>query len=357
MLIDHEKLVLISTAILHAAGAAEDRARLVSEHLVDANLKGHDSHGIQMVSSYVRGILAGLVATEAEAKLVSDAGAVMSFDGGTGLGRVVGMQAIDQGIARARELGVCVVALGNCSHLGRIGVFGERCSDRRMVSMHYVNVVGHDPMAVAFGGRDARFITNPFCCTVPREDGNHVILDMATTTVAAGKVRVAMMKNLPVPDDSLVDVDGVPSNDPSALRDGGAMQPFGKHKGYGLMVMCELLGGALGGLYTIQPGNPRAGNTLNNMLSIIIDPQSVGDRQAFADEVEAMIRYIYESEPAAGVDKVLIPGDPERARKAQLLVDGIDLDENSWADFLSAGEQAGVSEADVNAILGERVRQ
>ena len=353
MVIDHEKLTLLATAILHAAGAPEEKARLVAEHLVEANLKGHDSHGIGMVTSYVRGMLADLVATDAEAELVKDAGAVMSFDGGTGLGRVVGMQAIDQGIERARDLGVCVVALGNCSHLGRIGIFGERCSDQGMVSMHYVNVVGHDPMVVAYGGRDPRFVTNPFCCTVPREDGNHVILDMATTTVAAGKVRVAMMKNLPVPEDSLVDADGVPSNDPSVLGAGGAMQPFGKHKGYGLMVMCELLGGALGGLYTMQPGNPRAGNTLNNMLSVIIDPQSVGDKQAFADEVEAMISYIYESEPAAGVDKVLIPGDPERARKAQLLADGIDIDENSWADFLAAGENAGLSETDLNAILNE----
>lgn len=352
MLIDHEKLTRLSTAILHAAGAPEDSARLVSEHLVEANLKGHDSHGIGMVPSYVKGMMAGLVACESNVKKIKDAGAVMSFDGGTGLGRVVGMQAIDQGIERARELGVCVVALGNCSHLGRIGVFGERCSDQGMVSMHYVNVVGHDPMAVAYGGRDRRFVTNPFCCTVPRNDGNHVILDMATTTVAAGKVRVAMMKNLPVPDDSLVDADGVPTNDPATLwQGGGALQPFGKHKGYGLMVMCELLGGALGGLYTMQPGNPRAGNTLNNMLSIIIDPQSVGDKQAFADEVEAMIQYIYESEPAAGFDKVLIPGDPERARMAQLLVDGVDIDENSWKEFVKAGETAGLSTADINAIL------
>jgi uncharacterized oxidoreductase len=352
MLIDHERLTHLSTAILAAAGAPEDHARLVSEHLVEANLKGHDSHGIGMVSSYVRGILSGLVAADRHVELVHDAGAVMSFDGGTGLGRVVGMEAIDQGIERARELGVCVVALGNCSHLGRIGVFGERCSEQGFVSMHYVNVVGHDPMVVAYGGRDRRFVTNPFCCTVPRDDGNHVILDMATTTVAAGKVRVAMMKNLPVPDDSLVDANGVATNDPNVLwNEGGAMQPFGKHKGYGLMVMCELLGGALGGFYTMQPGNPRAGNTLNNMLSVIIDPAAVGDKQAFDAEVTAMIGYIYDSEPAEGVDKVLIPGDPERARKAELLVTGIDIDENSWADFLTAGEKAGLTQAEIDAIL------
>ena len=242
MLIEHDKLTAISTSILEAAGAPVERARLVSEHLVEAILKGHDSHGVGMVSNYVRLMLAGLVDVNRDAELINDAGAVLSFDGGAGFGRVVGMQAIDAGINRAREHGVCVVALGNASHLGRIGAFGERCSEAGLVSMHYVNVVGHDPLVVAFGGRDRRFVTNPFCCTVPRDDGNHVILDMATTTVAAGKVRVAMMKGIEVPDESLVDSNGKPTNDPKAMwRNGGAMRPFGKHKGYGLMVMLSLI--------------------------------------------------------------------------------------------------------------------
>ncbi len=262
------------------------------------------------------------------------------------------MEAIEQGIERAATTGVCCVALGNASHLGRIGIFGERCAEDGYISMHYVNVVGHDPIAVAFGGRDRRFVTNPFCCTVPRPDGNHVVLDMATTTVAAGKVRVAMMKGTQVPDDSLVDAQGVPSNDPGALfGGGGAMQPFGKHKGYGLMVMCELLGGALGGLYTMQPKNPRAGNTINNMLSIIVDPDAVGDKAAFDEEVTAMIEYIYASETATGVDAVLLPGDPERRAKAQRLKDGIDVDDNSWADFLKSGERAGFGADQVAAIV------
>lgn len=354
MLIDHEKLTSLSTAILHAAGVSEDHARLVSEHLVEANLKGHDSHGIGMLPSYVHGILEGLVLPDRHAELMSDNGAVLSFDGGTGLGRIVGMDAIEQGIERAQSLGICCVALGNASHLGRIGIFGERCAAQGLISMHYVNVVGHDPLVVAYGGRDRRFVTNPFCCTVPRDDGNHVVLDMATTTVAAGKVRVAFMKGLAVPDDSLVDSEGAPTNDPKAIfgEGGGAMQPFGKHKGYGLMVMCELLGGALAGRYTMQPGNPRKGSTINNMLSILIDPQAVGDRRAFDDEVSAMIDYIYTSKPAEGVDGVLLPGDPERHSCERLLKTGIDVDDNTWSEFLQCGERVGLGAHEVARILG-----
>jgi uncharacterized oxidoreductase len=355
VLIQHENLTRLSTEILISAGAPEKNARLVSEHLVEANLKGHDSHGIGMVPSYVKGILDGLVQVDRNAELVNDVGSVMSFDGGAGFGRVVGMQAIDLGIERAKKSGVSVVALGNASHLGRIGVFGERCSEKGLISMHYVNVVGHDPLAVAHGGRDRRFVTNPFCCTVPREDGDHVILDMATTTVAAGKVRVAMMKGVEVPDGSLVDADGVPTNDPNALmQGGGAMRAFGSHKGYGLMLMCELLGGAFGGLYTMQPGNPRLGNTVNNMLSVIIDPVAIGDKEAFDQEVTAMIDYVYDSRPADGVDKVMIPGDPERSTKARLLKEGIEVDDNSWKEFLKAGVKAGLSKEKLDNLIAKQ---
>jgi uncharacterized oxidoreductase len=357
MRIRHEALTDVAAAILTSAGAPAEHARLVAEHLVEANLKGHDSHGIGMVASYVHGMLKGLVHAERHASLIRDGGAILAFDGGVGLGRIVGMEAIDAGIERAREHGICCVALGNAAHLGRIGVFGERCAEAGFVSMHYVNVVGHDPGVVPFGGRDSRFVTNPYCCTVPRPDGRHVVLDMATTTIAMGKVRVAMMKGVAVPDDSLVDEEGSPTNDPLALFGPGrkgAMQPFGRHKGYGLMVMCELLGGALGGLYTMQPGQPRKGATINNMLSIIIDPAAVADRAAFDAEVTAMIEYIYASRPAAGFDAVRLPGDPERESRARLLVDGIEIDENSWKVFMEAGERAGFGRDAVDVLLQGR---
>ena len=116
------------------------------------------------------------------------------------------------------------------------------------------------------------------------------------------------------------------------------------------MVMCEFLGGALGGLYTMQPENPRLGNTINNMLSVIIDPKAVGDRDAFEQEVSAMIDSIYESEPAEGLDGVLIPGDPERESKKRLLQEGINVDDNSWHDFLTAGEKAGLEVEELEAL-------
>ena len=354
MRIDQKPLTQIATTILHKAGAELERAQAVAEHLVIANLKGHDSHGVGMIPSYVKSMMSDLIHPQNDALLTRDSGAVLSFDGNLGFGRVVGIQAMDQGIERAKSHGISCVALGNAAHLGRIGAFAEHCAEAGLISTHYVNVVGHDPMVVAYGGRDRRFITNPFCCAVPRTDGNHVVLDMATTTVAAGKVRVAYMKGEPVPEHSLVDRNGLETTDASVIfsKDGGgAMQPFGLHKGYGLMVMCELLGGALGGNFTMQPGNQRAGATLNNMLSVILDPSAVGDLAAYDAEVTAMIDYIYASKAAEGVEKVLIPGDPERQSLAARSTNGIDIDDNSWQDITNAANAAGLSTDDIKALL------
>ena len=354
MLFKQETLTNVATEIMTKAGAPRENARIVAEHLVIANLKGHDSHGVGMVPNYVKAMLDGLMKPAQSAQLVKDSGAVLSYDGDTGFGRIVGMQAMEESVIRAKKHDSSCVALGNDQHLRRIGVYAEYCADQGLVSSHYVNVVGHHPMVIPFGGRDPRFVTNPFCCAVPRPNGQHVVLDMATTTVAAGKVRVAYMKGVPVPPNSLVDKDGLETQDASVVFSkggGGAMQPFGLHKGYGLMVICELLGGALGGNFSMQPGNPRKGATINNMLSILIDPTAIGNLQEFDEEVSAMIDYIYGSQPATGVEQVLIPGDPERATVEQRSAGGIDIDDNSWEDIMNSARDAGLSQSDLDPLL------
>jgi uncharacterized oxidoreductase len=353
MLIEHTSLARTASAILEGAGAPRAHADAVAHHLVEANLKGHDSHGVGMIPSYVKGMVDKQVDPNRHAKIIKDNNAIVSVDGGTGLGRIVGFEAMDIGIERTKNFGIGCVALGNAAHLGRIGAFAEYCADQGLVSMHYVNVVGHDPMVVAFGGRDRRFITNPYCCAVPRPNGEHVVLDMATTTVAAGKVRVAHMKGAAVPSQSLVDENGLETTDPGVIfgsNPTGAMQPFGGHKGYGLMVICELLGGALGGVFTMQPEHPRRGATLNNMLSIMIDPEAVGDLASFDQEVGAMMDYIYASTPAEGVDHVRLPGDPEKESAATRMANGIEIDPNSWNSVLNSAEHAGLDRDSIAAL-------
>lgn len=354
MLFQADRLTRIVTALLERSGTEHDRALICAEHLVLANLKGHDSHGVGMAPSYVRSITAGKLHPNARPKVIQDRGAVMVVDGQFGLGQPVARETIELGIARARETGIACVALRDSCHIGRIGTYGEQCADAGLVSMHYVNVVGAGPAVAPFGGREPRMLTNPYCCTVPQPDGDHIVLDFATSAVAIGKLRVAHMKGEPAPPNVLIDADGAPSTDTGAFFTANPsvyLLPFGLHKGGGMQVMCELLGGALAGHWTMQPGSDRQfGAAVNNMLSIIIDPDAFGGREAYEAEAAAMIDYIRGTPPALGNDRTRLPGDPERETRAQRLRDGIPVDDGTWRDMLRAAESVGLSEAELTAI-------
>jgi len=355
MLIHSEPLTRLITAILERAGAEPDRARICADHLVLANLKGHDSHGVGMAPAYVGWIAAGKLRPNQRGEVVQDSGAIIVVDGGYGLGAAVARETIDLAIARARQFGIACVALRNSCHIGRIGTYGEQCADAGMVSTHYVNVVGGGPTVTPFGGREPRMLTNPYCCAIPRAGGDHIVLDFATSAVAMGKLRVAHMKGEPAPAGVLVGADGQPTTDTRtfyAREPTSFLLPFGLHKGGGLQIVCELLGGALAGHWTMQPGSDRAfGAAVNNMLSIVIDPDALGGRAAYEAEAEAMIAYIRGAEPAAGVDRVRLPGDPERETMAARRAGGIPIDDNSWAAILRAAASVGLDDAGVAAII------
>ncbi len=354
MLMDHNKLTHFTSRIFESAGTRPEFARQVAQHLVEANLKGHDSHGVGMVPAYVRGIRAGHLQVNAEAKVIRDRGAVMLVDGQFGFGQVVGTQAVDLAIGRAREAGLVCMGVRNCHHLGRIGSYGERCAAAGMVSVHFVNVVGHGPLVAPFGGRERRLSTNPFCAVVPRGDEPPIVLDMATSAIAQGKVRLAWLKGEPVADGALIDHEGRPSNDPGVMfrEPFGALGPFGAHKGYGLAVLCEMLGGGLAGQWTAQPGRPRENTIVNHMLMMVLDPAAFGGLDGFQEEVSAMVGYLHSTTPAQGVDRVRLPGEPERESMAARREAGIPLDGNSWNAILEAAAAAGLDQPDIARLTG-----
>ncbi len=352
MLIDKAPLTGLATQVFIELGATRERALETAAHLVEANLKGHDSHGVGMIPAYVGSALNNRLQVNADAEVVKDKGAVLLVDGKLGFGQVVGRQATDLGIERARETGIACVGSRNNHHLGRIGTYGEHCARAGMVSVHFVNVVGHPPFVSPWGGRDPRMQTNPFCCTVPTA-GEPIVLDMATSAIALGKVRVASMKGVPVPDDCLFDAEGVPTNDPGAIGSGGTLGPFGKHKGYGLALMCELLGGGLAGEWTMQDVSKQQDYTVNHMLMFIIDPDLFGGLAGFQREVGGMSDWLHSSAPAKGFDKVRLPGEPERESMAERLANGIPIDDQSWVAITRAANRAGMSDEDILAITGQ----
>ena len=324
-----------------AKGGSDPReADLVAGNLVEANLTGHDSHGVGMIPRYVESLLEGGLAPNQHPRIVLDTGVLLRLDGQRGYGQVIGVETMALGIERARKHGTCIVALANSHHLGRIGHWAEQCLRASLVSVHFVNVISR-PIVAPWGGRDARYGTNPFCIGIPRPGREPFVLDMATSRIAQGKTRVAHNQGKELAPGTLIDDRGNPTTDPryGAIAPYGAIMPFGEHKGYGIAVACELLGGALSGGKTAQAPDEGSRRVLNGMLSILIDPAQLGTADSFARETESFIAWLLQSPPAAGVDRVKVAGDPEREYRRKRGADGIPVDRTTWEEILVAGEK------------------
>ena len=256
VLVRHEALRDLGKAMLTATGSAAEEAAIVANHLVDANLAGHDSHGVGLLPMYVRDRLAGNVHPNRHPVLVRDDGVIGVFDGDLGYGHVGASEATAWGIARAKDRGAAILSLRNAYHIARVGTYGEQATAAGLVAIVFVNVVAGGLQKVApFAGGDARLHTNPICIGVPAgADRPPFMLDFATSQVAMGKVRVAYNEKRQMTPGALIDTHGLPTTDPAVVFEEpfGAILPFGAHKGSGLAVMCELLGGVLSGGPTNQ---------------------------------------------------------------------------------------------------------
>jgi uncharacterized oxidoreductase len=355
MQIPAERLTNLADAIFQLGGAGKGSAAQVAEKLVEANLFGHDSHGIGMVPAYVLGIEQGELKPENELSVVQDRGAFLLLDGNAGFGQVVAKAAMELAIARAQEMGVAVVGLKNSYHIGRVGAWGEMCAAAGFISIHYVNAFSPNSLVAPFGGSDSRFTTNPYCTALPAADGaDPIVLDMATSRVAMGKVRVAHNQGVEMMPDALIDSDGNPTNDPGVMfsEPKGALRSMGLHKGYGLAVICEALAGAFtgGGVFGLDKVAP--GRIINNMLTVLIDPDAFGHREAFDAEIDKFTAWVKASPPAPGIGEVMVPGDPERKSKAERLANGIPIDDATFADLLAAGEAVGLDRSEAMRIVG-----
>ena len=325
-------------AIVGAGGSEPREARLVADNLVLANLLGHDSHGVGMIPRYVAALLEGGLSVNRHPKINVDSGALLALDGCQGYGQVIGLEAMELAIERARRHGSCVMTLADAHHLGRIGHWAEMAVAQGLISIHFVNVISHARVA-AHGGADARFGTNPLCIGIPLPGEAPFLLDMATSAVAQGKMRVAHNKGEKVAPGLLIDERGHPSDDPryAVVPPLGAILPFGGHKGYGVALACELLGGALSGGGTWHYGESSKQRVLNGMLAIVIDPSRLDSGAGFAGESRQFLDWLRQSPVAPGFDKLRIAGEPERETRARRSREGIPVDPTTWAEILAAG--------------------
>lgn len=355
MKIPAQDLTALATSILSHASNTPEAAASVAARLVSANLTGHDSHGVGMIPAYVEGIIAGQLVPQASARIIEDKGPFVLVDGQRGFGHVVAEQAMEIAIARAQASHFAVLSLRNSFHLGRLGDWGAMAAEAGFICILYANVQSSRPIVAPFGGSDARFVTNPYCTAIPATEKHPMfLLDMATSTIAMGKARVADLSGNEVPEGAVIDAQGNPTRDPSVMFNdkGGSLTTFGQHKGFGLALLGDILGGSFSGGGAYLPERQIEASITNNMMAILIDPNVFGTGEAFGIDVDAYTDWVKASPPAPGFDGVQLPGDPERRSAADRNANGIFVDAGTLAQLKEAALSAGMPQAEVDAFAG-----
>ena len=350
-----QNLIDFVADVFSHADSSPEEARRIATCLTTANLTGHDSHGVIRVPVYIRWKKMGSVVPNQTAEVVLDTPSLAVVDGKFGYGQTVAPVAVKIGIEKCKKAGLAALALRNAGHIGRVGDWAEMAAAEGLVSVHFVNAAG-SLLVAPYGGVEKRLSTAPYCVGIPRQGEPPIVLDFATSIVAEGKCLVASRGGKKLPKGALVDSDSTLSEDPHVLYgpytpDGprdhtkgtGAIRAFGEHKGSGLAVICELLGGALTGTGATAQNRRFA----NGMLAFYVDPKVVDTSNVFNGEISRYVDFIRATKPVAGVEGVLIPGDPERKTRAERTQKGIPLPDDTWAAIVNTAREIGVSEASI----------
>ncbi len=351
--LDARELTRHVVRIFRATGAPTADAEQVATHLVEANLKGHDSHGVIRIESYVNGAHAGSIRPGVTSTVEEETATTAVVNGNWNYGQVVGRDTMDIAIAKARAEGVGIAVAHQSAHAGRIGAYGEQAARAGLISIACVNVHGGGRLVAPFGGAQRRLATNPIVVAAPTEDPDApFVLDMATSVGAEGKVRVARNKGVQLPPDWILDGEGRPSTepwdlyggDPPGSRTPGALLPVGGpvgHKGFGLSMAVELLAGALTPAGASREGAVGGGN---GIFMLAIDPDRFAGLGPFSAGLSELIDYVKQPPFAEGFDGVMTAGEPERRRMAERMANGIELDDETWRQIAGATAAVGVGQ-------------
>ena len=352
MKFSHNSLNMLAKTTLQSFGCSEKEAIIVAGHLVEANLAGHDSHGIGMLPMYGLQVRDGNLIPNQTPEFLPANGAVSVVDARKGFGHHMTLLALNHAMKTVPEHKVALLGMRNAGHISRVGTYSEYCAARGYASIHMVNVVGHPPIVAPHGAREGGFSTNPISMAMPQNGEAIPMLDMATSTVAFGKVRVAHNKGEPVPLGNIVDGDGLPTTDPAPMVENkiGALSAFGNHKGSGLGIFAEIMAGALAGTNTIDAAENFPNGVLNNMFSVIIDPSGFDDPEEIAARTAGFSQFIKSRKPAKGTDEVLLPGEPENISRARRRTKGVPVDDETIRQIVEIGISFGLDGEALSAI-------
>ena len=340
----------ITRRIFVAVGATRHIADDVAEILVNANLAGHDSHGVLRIPAYLRIIENGGLVPNVEPEVKSETANTMIFDGKNCFGHYIARQAMNRAIEKAKAADMCSVSIINTGHIGRLGDYAEAAAAAGCIGIITTGGGGRmQGITVPFGGAGGATGTNPIAVGVPTGDDAPFVIDIATSMIAEGKIQVARSKGEDLPEGHIVDKNGNPSIKPADFYDGGFLLPFGLHKGYSIGLLVCLLGG-LAGTFDIEKG------AMGGCFMQVINVNAMTPLKAYQQGVRAFLDGIKSIPPAPGFNEVLVPGDFEHQNRVQRLADGIEIPDTIRQQISECAEKLGVSMSEdaVEAADAER---
>jgi LDH2 family malate/lactate/ureidoglycolate dehydrogenase len=331
--------------IYTAKGTPAEEAEIVARHQVEANLVGHESHGAIRTRKYVELIDKGHIVPGAPYEVEKSGPTSTVVNGNWGFGFVVTERAMTETIAKAKDSGVAMAAIRHQGHVGRLGAYAAMAAKQGMIAMIMADSGLGPKFVTPFGGRESRLGTNPICFAAPAGAQGPVVLDMATSAVAAGKIHVARDRGVEIPKGWILDKNGKSSTDPLDYYDGGTILPVGGdqgHKGYGLSFIVEMFCGLLTGLgFGIDP----LGRHNDGIFLSVFDIERLQDRGRFEDMMGEFIAYLKDTPLAEGFDEILFPGEIEMRLGAQRREAGVEITANTWADLLALTEEVVTADA------------
>ncbi len=342
-----DQLYEIAFRVLRGAGVSENEAEIVATELKDANLVGHDSHGIMRLMQYADYVEQGYIKPGSQLEVVQDRPAFAIIDGHFNFGQVTTTEAMRLGQEKARASGTATIMIRNCNHVGRLGSYTQKAALDGFAAMMAVN--GPGPGGVApYGGIERRLGTNPITMSAPWGD-SALVLDMTTSASAEGKLRVAFQKGEHVPEGWIIDAEGNPSTDPAVFYADppGALLPLGGalgFKGYGMSVMIDVFCGILSGSGVCRTDLPRGSN---GVWMYFIDIDQFMPQQEYAALMEKYVASIKSARKMPGVTEILMPGEIEMRRLAERQKNGVAVPDETWRQIGELATKLGASLEDV----------
>lgn len=327
------EMAAFSDKLLMAVGTPPADAKMVTESLISASLTGHDSHGMILLPSYLEEVKSGLIRPGSRVSVVYETPIMARLNGNLNYGQVVARKALSLALEKAERAGIALVVSYRTNHVGRLGQYTLLAAEKGFIGIMMVNT---NPSVAPWGGYQRKLGTNPISIASPRKNRNPILLDMATSVVAMGKVLLKVGTGEKIPEGWIIDKNGKASTTPEDYSAGGALLSAGTYKGYGLGLMIDLLCGAFNGA---GGADTQRGN---GVLMMLFKPDLFVPREEYLDTVERVAKFVVSSPPIEGFDKILLPGDPEYIALAERSKNGIPVHINTMVRLKKVAQDLNV---------------